>query len=394
VTDFEERLSRDLKELSERAQPGSIRPLREPRARRWPRAVRWLAPAAAVAAVLSVIAGVAVVSRSAGGQPASREGPGRMPAWYVIAQSDSTAFTAIVRDSATGRVLARVPLPNFSDLGPPAITASADDRTFVITDGNDLFRLRVAADGRSAGLSRLPITVPPPSALDNVALSPDGSTVAIENQSSCSRTDPVGCRDNVIRLVSLATGATRTWSARASWQWQTMWISWAGNDHVLFSWASASAPQQSGYRLLDIRAAGSNLLAAPILPLPPLPVFHGFSFEQSAFITPDGTAVIASTFSMVGPTKSPTAIMKIVEQSARTGRVLGVLLEAREHYQFSPPVLASNEGCQVYSLGPTGVHALIECSNPSTVFGRLDNGRFTPLPGLTLDQIPGYDAAW
>ena len=49
MTELEERLSRELKEISERAQQGSIRPLREPRARKRPRAVRWLAPVAAAA---------------------------------------------------------------------------------------------------------------------------------------------------------------------------------------------------------------------------------------------------------------------------------------------------------------------------------------------------------
>ena len=60
MTDLEERLRRDLKELSQRVGPGSVRPLRDPPARRRARAVRWLAPAAAVAAVLGVVAGVSL----------------------------------------------------------------------------------------------------------------------------------------------------------------------------------------------------------------------------------------------------------------------------------------------------------------------------------------------
>ncbi len=37
-----------------------------------------------------------------------------------------------------------------------------------------------------------------------------------------------------------------------------------------------------------------------------------------------------------------------------------------------------DHGCQVLSLGPTGIHALVQCFG----FGRVDNGRFTPLPGV------------
>jgi hypothetical protein len=42
------------------------------------------------------------------------------------------------------------------------------------------------------------------------------------------------------------------------------------------------------------------------------------------------------------------------------------------------------------------VHALVECVAAGTVFGRLDDGRFTPLPGMPdLDTAPNQgDAAW
>jgi hypothetical protein len=313
-----------------------------------------------------------------------------MPPYYVIVQNGHVglAVKVIVRDSATGRALATMQLPYLAPGGAGEITGAADDRTFVLNDGYELFRLRVAADGRSARLSRLPITMP---GLDNVALSPDGSTVALDSQSCkfVSGTN-VACEYSAIRLVSLRTGATRTWSTRALAQ-QGIWISWDGNARLLFSWASARAalPQRSGYRLLDVTGRGGDLMESTMLPLPPLPVFTGYSVPESAFITPDGRAVIASTFSVVGSSQSPTVIMKIVERSARTGRLLRVLREAREHN--SVPLLFGNEGCWVLSLGPTGVHALVECGNPNTVFGRLDNGRFTPLPG---GNRFGVEAAW
>jgi hypothetical protein len=381
MTDLEDRLRRDLRELSERARPGSIRPLRVPPVRRRSRAVRWLAPVAAMAAVIGVITGVSLAGHTGGRQPASREGPGRMPPYYLVAQNYffNQVAKVTVRDSVTGRVLARVVLPFLTPSGARGITGAADGRTFVITDGTALFRLRVAGDGRSARLSRLPITVP---TFGNVALSPDGSTIATESQ-SCRflTTTKYGCQYSAIQVVSLATGATRTWSTRAPAQ-QGMWISWDGNANVLFSWASnlARSSQHSGYRLLDVTARGGNLLGARMLPLPPPPPgVPGSSFPESAFITPDGSAVIASTWSWVGSIQRPTGIMKIVELSARTGRLLRVLRAASVTGTAYP---LGNVGCQVYGLGPTGVHALVECSSPKTVFGRLDNGRFTRLPGM------------
>ena len=360
---------------------------RRDRARGRSRLSRSLAPVAAVAAVIAVITGAYAVGRSPGQRTASPEAPGVMPPYYVTIQNThvGVAVPLAVRDSATGRVLATLRLPFLSG-GAQQIVGAADDRTFVIHDGNDLFRLRLAADGRPARLIRLPVTVP---AWDTIALSPDGRTIAFENQSSChpigstgtGLAGETGCRENAIRLVWLATGATRTWSTRSSWQ-AGIWIAWDGNDHVLFSWARAraSGPRPSrypsGYRLLDVSGRGGDLLGARLLPLPPLPVFGAAALEQTAFITPDGNAVIAATFSLVGPSTSPTGIVKIVELSARTGRLLRVLRQGRNNY-----FAQDNQGCSVYSLGPTGVHALIECSSPETVFGRLDNGRFTPLPG-------------
>jgi hypothetical protein len=293
---------------------------------------------------------------------------------------------------------ARLPLLQPADA--PAIYGAADDRTFVITDGTGLFLLHLAGNGRPTELRRLPIVLVAGAdrvTAGNVALSPDGSTVAVENQPSCGTTFQLnGCRINMIRLVSLATGATKTWSTRARWQ-PPMWISWDGNDHVLFSWASAPSPHQSGYRLLDVRAASSDLLAASrVLPLPPLPVLGSYAYEQTAFVTPDGMAVVASTFNVTGSGNNTTMIMQVVEWSARTGRLIQVLREAAMD-QRGMQLFFDFEGCDVMSLGPTGVHALVQCTvNMRSIFGRVDNGRFTPLPGVFVgpDPDPPGVAAW
>lgn len=393
MTDLEERLSRDLKQLSERAQPESIRPLRIPPARRWPRAVRWLAPAAALVAVIGVIAGVSLVSHPTGPQPAFYWGPGGMPPYYVVVQPGHPGldFTVTVQDSVTGQVLATARRPLVIPGGANSITGAADDRTFAFVDGPDLFRIRLAADGRSLQISRLPITIPNPT-VGNVTLSPDGSMLAYHTQ-NCKFVSggATVCTYSAIRLVSLRTGATRTWSTRKPALEASLWFSWDGNDHVLFSWASAGGESRlrSGYWLLDVTGRGGDLLGARALPLPPLPVLNGYTVPQPAFIAPDGRAVIMSTLSQVGPSHRPTVVTEIVERSVRTGRLLRVLHESRQH--FSAPTFLIPDGCWIFSLGPTGVHALISCPYPKPTFGRLDNGRFTPLPGVAGTA---GDAAW
>src|SRR5215469_9419574 len=175
MTDLEERLRRDLKELSQRAAPESIRPLRVPPARRRSRAVRWLAPVAAVAAVIGVVAGVSLAGRSQGHRPAPLQSPippepaGPMPRHYVTVfqtfAGSRVATAAAVHDSATGATLATVRVPTLTDsqggTQGPSITAAADGRTFIITEQSDtpkavrFYLVHVAANGRSATLSRL-----------------------------------------------------------------------------------------------------------------------------------------------------------------------------------------------------------------------------------------------
>ena len=407
MTELEERLSRELKELSERAQPGSIRPLREPPARKRPRAVRWLAPVAAVAAVLGVIAGVSVLGRPAGRVPPFPGTQGPMPRFYVTAWQAFVASRvvtkAVVHDSATGAALATVAVPTLTDsqggTQGPSITAAGDDRTFIITEQstspnvNRFYMLRVAANGRSAKLSRLPISVPGYLSVNDEALSPDGSRLAMDVQHCNAKT----CLYTGVRLVTIATGAVTTWTTRANGS--PFGVSWAGNEQVAFEWQSgARAPspgRQTGYRLLSLTGAGRDLLAARAIAGPsPTPT----GSIPSALVTPDGSIVVTSTVrNLPDGHGRDTVVAKIVELSARTGRLLRVLHTATV-YRATPgnsgTVGQLDQNCNVLSLGPTGVHMLVACF----AFGRLDGSRFTPLPGFPSPSSSGISgqqaAAW
>jgi hypothetical protein len=410
VTELEERLSRELKELSERAQPGSIRPLREPPARKRPRAVRWLAPAAAVAAVLGVIAGVSVIGRPAGRVPPSPGTQGPMPRYYVTAwqtfagNNGGTIPTfAVVHDSATGAVLATVRVPTLTDsqggTQGPSITAAADDRTFVITEQSTspnvtkLYLLRVAANGRSARLSSLPVSVPGYLALTDVALSPDGTRLAMDVQ-HCNE-KAMSCPYTGVRVVTITTGAVSTWSTRANGA--PFNVSWAGNDRIAFEWQSGDhvAPrgQQTGYRLLSLSGAGRNLLAAQAIGSPsPAPDYS----VPTALVTADGSVVVTSTVQDIPEAHGRvTVVTKVVELSARTGRLLRVLRTVTVRGATrGPNGTAVQVSCSVISLAPSGTHVLVDC----LTFGRIDGNRFTPLPGFPSPSSSGISgqqaAAW
>lgn len=414
MSDLEQRLRRDLKDLAQRAGPDSIRPLRVTPGRRRSRVVRWLAPAAAVAAVIGVIAGVSVVGPPAGRQPPAGEQPapviaqptGPMPRYYVTAfqtfsggSNGEPATFAVVHDSATGAALVTVRVPTLSSRGGTGglrITAAGDDRTFIITQqpGSAVigfYLLRVAAGGRSATLSKLPVSIPRSITVVDQALSPDGRRLAIDVQDCNSKS----CRYTGIRVVTLATGAVSSWTTTASGF--PLNVSWVGNGQLAFEWQSGArvAPpgQQTGYRLLSLGrtgATGRSLLAARAIGSPaPEPT----QFVPAALVTADGSIVVTST---VQNLSGGRVVAKIIELSARTGQLLRVL-----HTATVPDAGGGANGvglldqeCNVLSLAPSGVHVLVACF----AFGRVDGSRFTPLPGFpgsSSSGISGQQAgAW
>jgi hypothetical protein len=390
MSSLEDRLRSELRQIAEGVGQDSLRPLRAPVRRRKTALAGWLAPVTAMAAVIAVIAGVHLA------QPARPGASTAMPPYYVTADDvrldDGTSdeATASVHASATGATLSTVRLPRVGSLAPnqsviEAVSAAADDQTFLIQDGQRVFVLRIGPDGRSASVSKLPVSLPTAA---SVALSPDGSTAAIESLSFCDnfsqkaaaaaeKTDFVpdpACDETQIKLISLATGTTiRTWSRRG-WVDPYAWISWTLQGQILFVWPGAYGPSDLtgdiGLRLLDVTASGGNLLAARALP-----VSAGGPWTD-AFLTPDGSTIIFSSSS----SSSVEAV------SASTGKPVNLLagLSIRDG--------GTAEGdCGVLSLASGGLHALVMCQSPSVVFGRVDNGQFTPLPGIASTSD---DAAW
>ena len=410
MTDLEQRLRRDLQRISQRAGAGSIRPLRDPPARRRPAAVRWLAPVTAVAAVLGVVAGVSLASRSQGHRPAPLQSPippepaGPMPPYYVTAWQTYAGSNngrqiptfAVVHDSATGAVLTTVRVPTLTDsqgaTQGPSITAAADNRTFIITEQSDtpkvirFYLLRVAPGGRSAALSGLPLSVPRYLSVTDVALSPDGRRLAMDVQHCNAKAET--CPYTGIRVVTIATGAASTWTTRANGA--PFNVSWAGNGRVAFEWQSgARTPppgQQTGYRLLNLTQPGRDLLAARAIASPAAEPTY---FVPAALVTADAGMVITSTVQNVPDGHGhDTVVARVVELSASTGQLLGVLHTVTVHSATGGQNGSTgqlDQGCNVLSLAPRGLHVLVECFG----FGRVDDRRFTPLAGFPSPSSGG-----
>jgi hypothetical protein len=114
-----------------------------------------------------------------------------------------------------------------------------------------------------------------------------------------------------------------------------------------------------------------------------------YGYTAPALITPDGKAVITTAVQNIPEGNGrDTVIAKIVELSAGTGKVLKVLYTATAQHATTGAngtVPSLDQGCQVLSLGPAGVQPLVSCFT----FGRVENGKLTPLPGFPSPASSG-----
>ena len=318
---------------------------------------RWLAPMAAAAAVVAVAVAMVTVGRtvdhSPGGTepgPAARPGPvktgppissyvasGVIPRYYVsIETRNNQVFGpsyAVVRTTATGAALARVPLPAGQTV--MAVSAAADDRTFMLDtqpwtnpDNNPNYNqsfeartfreLHLSSSGRILSVSTLSSSVPGGQLMTGFALSPDGSKLAIAVQPDTNKRAP---DLTVVKVIALATGAARTWTANGTIGTgpdDARSLSWTGDERTLaFTWAAAGPGIHTGIRLLDLTTGGGSLLAdsreavslinqasLSVTPLasPSVSALPSLSGQAPATVT-----ISSATPSVPAPTPSPTS---------------------------------------------------------------------------------------
>ena len=389
MTEIEDRLRAELADFAQRADSARIRPLRQPAIRARSRVPAWLAPAVAAAAVAALVTGVVYTHQIAGHrQPASGVRTAvspfslstgtiaGLPRYYLTLDQPTSwqqSARAVVHSSATGAALAtrRILL---TGSGQPLVTGAADGRTFLIADGARIYLLRIGADGHAVQLSHAPVKAGPFD-VTGIALSPDGSRVAIAQEHDVYAQ---------VQVSSLATSATMTWRTRANGIVPS--ISWSAGGHQIgFLWESGlhSPPprQQDGYRVLNVDDPGGNLLATSVDPASPNP---GGDYPP-AYLTPDGRAFITSSTKIV-PGDQATVITKIISLSTQTGRVQQVLYTASAHghpQTYGNAGTLAEQGCAVLSLDSTGQHPLVQCFLFGRfTFGTLASGHLKALPGI------------
>ncbi|HEV8220797.1 MAG TPA: hypothetical protein VGQ05_11065 [Streptosporangiaceae bacterium] len=255
------------------------------------------------------------------------------------------------------------------------VTAAGDDRTFAFAARDQagqttFWGLRLSAAGQPGRLTRLPVPPLAGGQVTGLALSADGSQLAI-----ASGTD--GGRAPQLEVASLATRTVRTWSAATG---QVSMLSWAGDDELAFYWLrrdpGTGMPRPgSGVRLLDTTRDPASPLAASRLLVPDSISVHGSAGITGARITPDGRSVLLTLH------PAPRhGLFRIARFSATTGQLEQVVLSSPGD---SPGY------CGVTWTSPSGDRILAQCGIAQTV--RSDHG--TTRPANQTWSIPGSTTA-
>jgi hypothetical protein len=367
---IEDRIRAAARAAAETVAPDSVPPLELPAARtrrfgRRRRGVRsphatwstWaprLAPLAAALAVIALVITLVNVRHtqnrpSATGSslvapPNVPAGPpvssyirsGQVPPYYVTA----TQTDAVVHLTVSGASVATI-RPSLPGGTMVAVTAAGDGRTFVLGEQSQdrkavtFYQFRLGSSGRPGALTRLPMSVADGQTLTGLALSPDGTKLAIAVVS--------GGGVQQVRLYPVHGGPARTWSATGGGPYGATSLSWPVSQRTLaFNW---SAGQTRSVRLLNLGTAGGSLLAAsrPVVTLGNTANLGQALYigPEDMIITPDGSAIVGASSEITNIPKNGniTFTTGFPEFSVATGHLTRVVGHWQPNQWHDPEVI-------------------------------------------------------
>jgi hypothetical protein len=413
---MEDKVRLALRETGDEIGPHTVPPLRLRGARRtrMPRIPgrwgTWLTPLAAAAAVAAVVAGSLAISatfhghaRSTGQAAAARwhgspVGPRsalrEVPPYFVVLppQAQIYARTALVRSTVTGRVLATVSPPRPYKVFT-WVSGTADNRTFVLAaqrwwnvsssqagrraqdrDNNaPTVFFKLAFDPATGGAKLTRLTVPEKVTATNlggVGVSPDGTRLALDFRQS-------------IQIVTLATGAVRTWTWPGSgWigNWKPMGqiFSWSADGRYLEFQQWGGVHDTMHVRILDTTAPGTSLTAARVIVAYPYRSRADTYATSNSFLTPDGSKIVTATSFYPGQRTLAGGYVQIAGYSARTGKLLFHEDRFSSSIGWQEVLWASPDGSALVISDPRG--SKTRYGGRNDILGVLAGNKFTPIP--------------
>jgi hypothetical protein len=392
MNQLEDRLRAAVNAAADTVPDGSAPPLRLPtRTYRVP-LPRWSGPAGAVLAPLAAATAVAVVVVAVVATRGDLPGPGSqaggpsaralrvLPPYYValtVAGPGNTSqmprADATVVSTSTDRRIATIRPPKpFNTIS--AVTGSPDGRTFVLAAQQltkpwqqyaptALYQLRIKSG--AARLTALPIAINrqwPTSIRHDLALSPDGSRLAVTEQWPAA--GPYGYRSAVgLRIYDLATGTlTASWkvlpppppgkccvfdptAGQPSWE--------ADGRYVAIEVSLAHC--QDCVALVDTTASGSVQAAGKVI-VRTRNRHYPVSWTNT-IISPDGTRVLRSA--LVGPPASSRGgpeYSHVFEYSVSSGQILSDLRGSSRRVSWT--IVWCNSGGNAFVVATDHYHGL------------------------------------
>ena len=301
--------------------------------------------------------GTPAVGAPASGNPAA-DAPAASAPFYLESGWD----TVSVVNGFTGQTEAAIAAPHWAGSHPWVghttwypCGAAPDDRTFLMCGRDRYSELRLGDDGKPQPMSA-PADIP-------VAARNNGSNGDPEFAvSPDARFAAVTTATGGIMVLSLVTGATRSWTIPAA-EGSATSLSWAGDRFLAFQFVSQSRDNSAGgVRVLDTRSAATAALTASrlVISTERTPA-GGITRVFNPVITPDGSKIVAAAWTGFN-------VAELAEFSARTGRLIAVLVPAAH-------MPGSGSPCQVLWTDASGAHLIAYCGTP----GEINGTRFTPV---------------
>ena len=326
----------------------------------------WLAAATAVALAVSACA-----SSSSSSSPATST-PAASAPFYLEWGTVTPAVSVI--NGFTGQAEAAIAAPagagSFPWVGRTTwypCGAAPDDRTFLLCGTHQYWELRLGDDGKPrsmTGPAAIPVAARNTGHGDpEFAVAPDRRLAAVVTATG-------------IMVVSLVTGATRSWTIPSA-EGHVSSLSWAGDRYVAFQfWPQPGDRDAGGVRVLDTGSAATAALAASRLIISnERRLADGISGVFNPVITPDGSKIVTAAWTGFN-------VAGLAEFSARTGRLIAVLMPAASMPGHGSP-------CQDLWTDPSGSHLIAYCGIAGMVNGTRFAGVHLHVPDTSGTDFTG-----
>ncbi len=419
----EERLVDALDAAARAVRPETLRSLVLPGPQPVRRRGGWLTPFAAAAGVALVIGLSIAMTRFSDLPGQARHG---VPMYYATVLPGQPVQ---VRATTTGKVTAELPNPGQRSASPAlaaAVTATPDERTFFAayqaTDGSSLrtrtllYRFGISAAGSITGFSPVKGGVLDGFGADVLAVSPDGSHVAMAQSETIPYTPAKLCVAGKIHpcvlqqmaspeiiVVNAVTAGRAGWRGGIPGSSAIRSLSWTGDGKTLaflYQTMGADAYQsplmiegayqsllatESGGAVRTISGTssrGGRLDSGPVL----LRESAAYPYIERALISPDGQAVTALVLrGTIKKTVTPVPLSVAVLQVPVVGRRLSRVLyqgKVAGDVAAAPVLQQDGPGLHWIMLAGTGLNGWIE------------NGQLHALSSGGNSVNTALDAAW